>query len=63
MVFFGFLSPWLSSEPSIHGKDLLCFSNYQQLGEAASKMGRKQHRELGAIQITGVPEHQVPKQP
>lgn len=39
MVFFGFLSPWLSAEPSIHGKDLLCFPNYQQLGEAASKMG------------------------
>lgn len=63
MVFFGFLSPWLSAKASIHGRDLLCFSNYQQLGEIASKIGGKQHRELRAMQITGVPKDQVLKQP
>lgn len=36
-VFFGFMLSWLSPEDSIHERDLLCFSNYQQLGETASK--------------------------
>lgn len=62
-VFFGFLFPWLSAEASIHGRDLLCFSNYQQLGETASKMREKQHRELQAMLVTGVPKDQVLKQP
>ena len=40
MVFFGFAFPWLSAESSIHGRDLLCFSNNRQLDETVSKMGK-----------------------
>lgn len=59
MVFFDFLFPWISAEVSIQGRDSLCFSNYWQLGETASKMGRKQQRELQAMLITGVSKDQV----